>query len=140
MRHIPPDWIDFEASVRERVKEIAYAHLNSYGGWVCRHFNLLPTDERFLRLRPWECERLYWEEALARRAAERDKKGLPANSLKDLLQEESFEAELAALDEKLAAEEAERRPVSLPEVPAEPPERVIRFRADEAAAGEPRSE
>lgn len=124
----------FEATVtKERLRDLAFAGLQNYEAWVLQTYNLLPTDTRFLDLRPWECEYAYWRHTLWRRLGKRLAEKLPATKLEHLMEEEFFEEQLAKLEADDAAEaakvQAEAKRTMPPERLVSPTEPVSQWKA-----------
>jgi hypothetical protein len=88
---------------------------------VLLHYQLLPTDERFLALRPWECRWLYWlnhyrnKVAQAARVAQDGKVDIEQVLAEDsILSDDDFDAEVARRD---AEDTARKLGMPLPEIP-----------------------
>jgi hypothetical protein len=100
---------------------------------VLLHYQLLPTDERFLALRPWECRWLYWlnhyryrvAKAVQTTGSKVDVESVLAEE--SILSDEEFDAEVARRD----AEDTARKlgiPIPVPK-PEEPEEDIASFTA-----------
>jgi hypothetical protein len=99
------------------------------------YYQLLPTDERFLALRPWECRWLYWLNVyhgrVRRAALQSGGEKLDITSIlaeESMMSDEAFDAEVARRD----AEDTARQlglPLPAIEKPPEVEEDVARFSA-----------
>lgn len=113
------------------------------------HYQLLPTDERFLALRPWECAWLFWLNHYHGKLAQARVRARTTGervSIQDVLAEEGsmtdeeFMAKVSELD---AIDEAKARGLSIPAPPKttgasdETPEDIASFSATPPWMGPP---
>lgn len=127
---------ELESQERERqfkksLQRLAYEQLFSIEFWFRRHYNLPPTDPRFLSATREEMAIDFWSYTLLERYHKAVKDGAETNKLEDLLTEETFNEELEKLDAEL---EAEAEAKALGEGSAAPTmaeeEVLINFQAD----------
>lgn len=90
--------------ITKSLQRLAYEQLFSIEFWFRRHYNLPPTDPRFLTASPEEMAVDFWAYMLLERYRKAVKDGGEVNKLEDLLAEETFDEELEKLDAELEAE------------------------------------
>ena len=105
-----------------------------YETWVLLHYQLLPTDERFLALRPWECSWLFWlnhyhlkiERAKMKAASTGDKLNIEEvlSDVEDSMSDDEFMAKVAELD---AVDDAVASGLPIPKAtaPEDKPDEVV---------------
>lgn len=108
-------WADWERAFQE----IAFKNLHSIQTWFRMQYNLPPTDERYLNASLEEMYVDFWQHQLLLRWVQAKKDGADPKSLDDLLNEENFDAQLAALDENLEKEAKADLSLGVQRAPAE---------------------
>lgn len=87
----------------------AYEELDSLHWWIRQHYNLPPTDERYLNLTESQIRAEYWLYVLTQRKEHAKSKGIPIASLDDLLTGATVEERADRIDAEIEKELQEEK-------------------------------
>lgn len=112
-------------------QEEAFAQLDSLHWWVRHHYNLLPTDPRYLNLTEEELRVEYWLTVFEHRRARAEQDNITLETLDDYLSGGSVEEKFAALKRQSARQvKKEQREKQLREQAEATREPLLRWKAD----------